>query len=400
MPKVSVIIPVYNNEKYLEECLNSILKQTLSDMEIICVDDGSTDGSPLILDEYARKDSRIHAIHQENRGVVAARNIGFQNAKGDYVGFVDSDDWIESDMYEKLYSLAAQSGADMVCSGYYLEGAYTTFHADTIHEGKYEDEKLTALRNNAIYNFERREVGIRASICCKLFAGDFIKGVLCNIPETLIVSEDKMCVVRAVLEAKTILVTHEGYYHYRINQNSTVHTPNTEYLSYVNEVYKCFNMLYEHPNFTKEMRIQAELYITELMIKGINSLLGFEHSNLLWIDPYWLEKIPVGSRIVLYGGGVLGEKYRTHLCNSKEHIYVTCVDFGCDNMEYNPNMPIESPQILSDKEYDYVVITIKNPNKARDIRVQLIQTGVPEDKILWFRQDEIYWKYALADGLL
>ena len=104
---VSVIVPVYNTERYLAKCLDSIIAQTMRDIEIICVDDGSTDSSLEILTAYAGKDARIRVIHKENGGLVSARKAGIKAARGTYIGYVDSDDWIEPRMYERLYECAA-----------------------------------------------------------------------------------------------------------------------------------------------------------------------------------------------------------------------------------------------------------------------------------------------------
>ena len=111
--KVSVVMPVYNVENYIEECLDSLINQTLKEIEIICVDDGSTDGTSQIIDEYVKKDSRIVAIHQKNAGLVAVRNRGIEIAKGDWIGFVDGDDAIDLDMYARLLSNALKYDADI-----------------------------------------------------------------------------------------------------------------------------------------------------------------------------------------------------------------------------------------------------------------------------------------------
>ena len=102
MPKISVIVPVYKVEKFLPKCLESLINQTLKDIEIICINDGSPDNSLKILEEYAKKDSRIKIINQKNAGPSVARNNGMSAASGEYIGFVDSDDWIDLDFYEKL----------------------------------------------------------------------------------------------------------------------------------------------------------------------------------------------------------------------------------------------------------------------------------------------------------
>ena len=112
-PKVSVIIPVYNAEKYLRKCLNSIINQTLKDLEIVCIDDGSTDSSLSILNEYAKKDNRFVILTQENEGHPKARCAGINIAKGEYIGFVDADDFINKKYYKSLYESAKKYGADI-----------------------------------------------------------------------------------------------------------------------------------------------------------------------------------------------------------------------------------------------------------------------------------------------
>ena len=130
MPKVSVIIPVYNVEKYLRQCLDSVVNQTLKDIEIICVDDGSTDYSSSILNEYAAKDNRIQVIHKANSGYGASVNIGFDKATGEYVAIVEPDDCILPNMYETLYKVATKTQADMVRADYY------TFKGNDDHRNK------------------------------------------------------------------------------------------------------------------------------------------------------------------------------------------------------------------------------------------------------------------------
>lgn len=110
---ISVIIPVYNVEKYLEQCLDSVINQNLQDIEIICVDDGSTDNSPSILEKFSSKDNRIKIFSKENGGQASARNLGIKKAKGKYIAFVDSDDFIKEDMFVKLYDVAENNNLDI-----------------------------------------------------------------------------------------------------------------------------------------------------------------------------------------------------------------------------------------------------------------------------------------------
>lgn len=117
-PIISIVVPVYNVEQYLNRCVDSIICQTYKDLDIILVDDGSTDRSGVICDEYAEKDRRVKVIHQDNAGLSEARNSGIDNARGDYILFVDSDDWIEKDACKKALSISVEQGADVVCFGF------------------------------------------------------------------------------------------------------------------------------------------------------------------------------------------------------------------------------------------------------------------------------------------
>lgn len=133
---ISVIVPVYNVEPYLRKCLDSVVGQTYRDLEILIIDDGSTDGSGIICDEY-KVDERVKVFHTENRGLSAARNLGLDEATGDWIGFVDSDDWIEPDMYEVLIDRALEAGADVVECGWFQE------YEQRAVKRKYLDQKLS-----------------------------------------------------------------------------------------------------------------------------------------------------------------------------------------------------------------------------------------------------------------
>ena len=119
MTKVSIVVPVYNVEKYLEQCLESIVNQTLKDIEIICVDDGSTDKSGEILDKYAADDARVKVIHKKNSGYGNSMNIGFDAAQGEYIGIIESDDYAELNMFESLYDCAVENRLDVLKSEYF-----------------------------------------------------------------------------------------------------------------------------------------------------------------------------------------------------------------------------------------------------------------------------------------
>lgn len=399
MLALSIIVPIYNTEKYLSKCLDSIIQQNMQNIEIICVDDGSTDSCLDILKAYAQKDKRIRIIHKNNGGLVSARKAGIQAASGAYVGFVDSDDWIEPEMYEKMYTCAVKNHVDMVCSGYFLEGNYISTHYDTVAEGLYDESGMKNLLDNTIFNFQEKDVGIRASLGCKLFLTKKFREVQLNIPENISIAEDKVCVLSYVLNCNRVYVLKKAFYHYMIHQESMVHTPDLQYLLKVNEVYQYFISLYEHPLFTETMRLQAELYITEMLYKGINFRMGFLNENLLWIDPCWMQSIPEYSKILLYGGGALGKKYYKQIQNNKKIYFAGCIDYKYKSMEGLP-FEVKNPSDWRNIEFDFVVITIKNPDNAKEIFSKLSELGIEPSRILHFVQEEIFWRFAEADGIL
>ncbi len=143
MPELSIIVPVYKVEPYLPKCIDSILAQTFTDFELILIDDGSPDRCGEICDEYAAKDSRIVVIHQENKGVSAARNAGLDIAKGEYIGFVDSDDWIEKTMYKRLISIMQADDTDIaICGCKQRKESGEFLYNDFFNEGSYNHDQL------------------------------------------------------------------------------------------------------------------------------------------------------------------------------------------------------------------------------------------------------------------
>lgn len=392
-----MIVPVYNAEKYLEKCLTSLETQNLQNLEIICVDDGSTDESLRILKKYEKKDSRFKVIHKENGGLVSARKAGVNLASGQYIGYVDSDDWVEPEMYEVLYQIAEETHADLVSSGYFFEGNYVTEHYDGIEEGLYDEGAMAFVRERAIYNLETEDVGLRGSLCCKLFRADLLKRVQESISERLSFSEDKICVLSYVLECGKIYILKRAFYHYIAHSFSMVHAADARYLNSVNEVYQSFIKLYGHPMFTASMRMQAEIYVTELLYKGINSRLGFVNSNLFWLDPYYLEEIPQGARVALYGGGALGQAYGRQLIARGDLKLVGCVDPACEGKKQD-GMEVYGIGELGQWEYDIVLVTIKNREKAAKVIEELVKAGISREKIRWYDQKEIFWKYARVNG--
>lgn len=170
LAKVSIVVPIYNKEKYLQKCLDSILQQTLEDIQIILVDDGSTDESGETCREYEKNDPRVLYIYKENGGTASARNIGLKHANGSYVGFVDADDWIERDMYEKMYNIAADYDADIVfCNVYQGENTKGKKVLETGLHNRKDIERAIFPRVLSSYPNRKTQGTIRWSNCLRLY---------------------------------------------------------------------------------------------------------------------------------------------------------------------------------------------------------------------------------------
>ena len=217
-PKISIIVPVYNVEQYLQRCLDSIAAQTFTDWECILIDDGSPDNSGAICDEYAAKDERFKVIHQKNAGVSAARNAGLEVAKGEWIGFVDPDDYIQNDMYSFLYSLAHERNADIVCCGWdNYEGA--TVETQIFKPLK---EKFKKPYFNDVIN--SREAIIRELSHAMYITWDklFSKKVCHNVfyNTKYVNGEDRLFTVQSFLNATLVAYNMLPKYHYCHRPNS------------------------------------------------------------------------------------------------------------------------------------------------------------------------------------
>lgn len=214
-PKVSIVVPVYNVEKYLPECLNSILAQTLKDIEIIVIDDGSPDSCGKIIDEYAKKDRRIIPIHQNNSGYSKSVNKGIKLAKGEYIGIIESDDWIEPDMYETLYLNAKQYKTDVTKGGFWK---YNSTLPKSKQNEYYKNPSKIDLRLAPKKAFHITEwpklIAFHASIWSSIYRADFIKKI--KLADTAGASyQDFPFMVEVLCRAEKITVVPNGFVHWR-----------------------------------------------------------------------------------------------------------------------------------------------------------------------------------------
>lgn len=245
-PKVSIIIPVYNVEKYLRQCLDSAINQTLKDIEIICIDDESPDNCPAILDDYAKNDSRIKVIHQKNQGTGAARNNGLDIAQGKYIMFLDSDDWYEPDACEKAYNQIEKYGNDFALFDFYCYENETGVK----NPEKWRLENFTKdcgdVNHIKLYNLKTSFFGGAGEPVYKIYSRNFLNKNNVRFTNTVFF-EDFPFFVKAAVSARDVSVMETPLYNYRIHNKSACFNPkNYKQLFYNRNICLDIIMNYEH----------------------------------------------------------------------------------------------------------------------------------------------------------
>lgn len=445
MVKVSVIIPVYNEEDYLCECLDSICRQSLKDIEIICVDDGSTDNSAEILEQYRVRDSRIKVLHQKNQYAGVARNKGMEHAVGKYLSFLDSDDFFEIQYLERMYEEAEKNTSDIViCRASYFD------NIRKVKEPRNIPNELNYLPSN-INSFNSRDIPehifqiTNGWAWDKLFRTDFIKreGLLFQDGRT---ANDGFFVYMALAKAKVITKINEFLVNQRINNETSL--SNTRESSW----YCGFQMLYD----IKQGLMQNQLYniversfinfslgyilwsfdsinaweskkkiynvirteaAEKLKLIGIQEdyfydrgcrykfnyiythsyeeyVADFVKGNLILrlksialqseekVWPFPFHLVPKGSCIVLYGAGQMGQDYFKQAEDSQYCQICLWMDKRFKEKEKD-NKLCGWVKELKECKYEKVLIALRNKETVYNVRTFLMEQGVPEEKIVF-----------------
>ena len=213
-PLISIIVPVYNGEKYLRPCIDSILQQTYQSWQLLLIDDGSTDSSGAICDAYAETDHRITVVHKENGGQASARNTGLSMVKGDYISFVDCDDWLEPAMYETMFAALHEQQAEIVICGYIEE--YATWRKEVNTDGK----QMTYAADEVL------KMVLEGHFDSYLWSMLFRREVVQETMPDLNPYEDHATIFKWNSHAKKVVVLNRAFYHYRQLGSSSVHTYN------------------------------------------------------------------------------------------------------------------------------------------------------------------------------
>ena len=269
---VSIIVPVFNVKDYLERCLNSIREQTYENIEVILIDDGSNDGSEVICDLYAAKDARIQTYHQGNCGLSAARNFGLQHATGNYVAFVDSDDWVETDMIEKLVTAADTHHSDIICFDYFISYTdserYVSGYKPSVFENMIKEEALGLLISNKIESYT----------CMKFYKRSMFDEIKFPVDKKY---EDIGTTYKLFMEAERISYYPVAFYHYWQREDSITHLSKKANIQLLHDTHDIFE-------FKKDMELAiGKVYpklMDELLVASEEWAIKMYNSAVMFVD--------------------------------------------------------------------------------------------------------------------
>ena len=383
-PLISIIVPVYNVEPYIERCIESIIKQSYKNIEIVVVDDGSTDNSGRICDEYAQKDRRIKVIHKRNGGLVSARKVGVINSAGDYVAYVDGDDWIEQHMYKILIRDAVQYNADIVTSGLYRDYENSVISEfDNISEGIYDTENIKKkIFPVMIYTGRFFESGINIHLYNKIYRRKLVETNQLNIDDCVGIGEDAALVYPCIIDSKKIVVKHRCFYHYCIRQNSIMSLGYKKEISGYKRIYgiieKKIELCSGWENILKEQLNYLMIYL--LLLKEPEYVITVNKGMII---PF--EHVQIREKIVLYGSGKFGNTLYRFVKEKRLCEIVLRIDESA-NVE-NEIFHFTKLKEISESSYEKVVIAVLVNAVAEKIFEQLIGIGIKEYKIVRLRID-------------
>lgn len=378
---VSVVVPVYGSEQFVAPCVQSILEQTYPHLEIILVDDGSPDRSGEICDTFARKDRRIRVIHQENTGLVGARKAGVEIATGEYLSFVDGDDWIGPQYLECMHELMASTSADLVISGHVREfmGRFQPI-PPRIHPGIYDRQFiLDTILPQALFNGRFFQHGVSTYVWNKMFRRVPAAALARQIPSSIVMGEDAALTYPYLLSCERLTVATEGEYFYRQRRGSIVKSLDSRDLEYqrLSALARFLKRQFLVAPSSAGLDEQLRQYFYSLILTRAGGILSCPTSKA-WFSPF--PGLSSGSRVVVCSSGTFGQHLVAALKQVEEVEVVGWIDE--DEIESQRlGLPVSSLEAATSMDFDLVLVASIDPEYADDVTAALRVQGIESSKI-------------------
>ncbi|MCI8598691.1 MAG: glycosyltransferase [Lachnospiraceae bacterium] len=381
--RISIIVPIYNAESYIKECIHSILDQVYKEWELILVDDGSVDLSGAICDEFAARDDRIQVIHKKNEGLICARITGIEAARGEFLSFVDADDWVDKCFLKRLVNGMESIGADIVISGCVNEQKdFSANEINRIPAGVYEKEELAAnfipkmLHYEGFYQF-----GVLPYLCNKLFRKRKLQKFYSLIDTKIYDGEDVAVVYPYLLSSSKVVVIEDCLYHYRIHENSMSAQKGDRFYENVSRLYLHLNRQFQMSEYYPVMLPQLNQYMRRMVWLGIPEEIKIRER---YCFPF--SKVPHDSNVVLYGAGSVGLLYAQQIKKTKYCHVVLWADRNHLSLQ-KQGLAVKAPEMIAKETYDLVVVANAKPEIRGEIRKDLISLGVQREQIVMGEED-------------
>lgn len=388
--KVSVVVPIYKVEKYLMQCVDSILSQTHKNLEVILVDDGSPDCCPKICDQYANIEHRVRVIHKENEGLTSARKAGVLMSTGDYVIYVDGDDWIETDYLENMLSPLAYAQVDIISniSVYmnYSDGRQLE-RMTPMQEGVYQREDfIKGIYPNYICEDRFYDTSLPTNVYLYLFNRELLSDIQGQVDNEISIGEDMAITFRALLHAESMAVIKRPGYHYRQHADSMLHKKTDDYFQRIHIL--CENLRHAVNDAVPSMRassMKGKIPIGVFFALWTGTPKIFTDLSKEFLFPY--RHVKNGSKIFVYGMGVVGRGIIEAIHSSGRFVLVGCSDQGwqqyADGFYFGDGecCKVYDSARIKDCDFDWLVIGVSRAGIRQEIQEYLFRQGIEKAKI-------------------
>ena len=380
MELISIIVPIYNVSKYLDKCISSIIKQTYKKMDIILIDDGSTDDSSELCDKYQKRDNRIRVVHKSNEGLIQARKDGIKLANGNYIMYIDGDDFIDSNYVENMMLYTETKAYDLVWDVCY----YRMYEKKKIVSGlknypKIELEKdiIQNILSDMVYGRRGYTNAISFSLCEKIFKKNFLLPIINSVSSQITMEEDFSCMIRALSLNPSIKFVRECGYYYVQRGSSMIHNYRSEKDMLV--------MLLDTLNFFDENDVKDDkLYdtvkntYTRFLIFSVG-LDYLQQDNKRRIYPF--ENLYKRNRVIIYGVGNLGDRIIDYVFESQNLELIGFIDKRYSLGDCYRGLPFIPLNKIDNMKIDCVVVSVIKSDSADEIKKELLDIGIDANQI-------------------
>lgn len=387
---LSVIVPVYNGGKYIKECIDSIRRQSYQNIEIVIVDDGSIDDTASICKEYVEVDNRIKYFYQDNAGATAARTHGVKEARGEHIAFVDADDYIDAQMYEKM--MVYVDRYDLVSCGIKMElqdGNVNTIYDQ--YEGGLDTEGIEQFWEKMEDDFKEGKLfsGL-GSAWNKVYRKEKLIPILTKLDTRLNFAEDLCFLLLYVLDCTSMFFLHEPFYFYRYNEASATHSKTPRMLENIEGMCDLCEKVFSRHSRGGLINKQMNKQLILLLLHAVNTDKRFLDENPIPCMLISLDEF-TGKKIAIYGAGAYG-KYVYWQCQNEK------IEIGCwvdrDYLRYQAEgFDVKNIETLKNQieNLDAILIAINNEKFIHEVEKVLMSYGIPREKIVWKEPRNVFW---------